>query len=61
MKEKEKEKSVLDLRSMVEHANRPRSLRLLALRKKIETQRAHLNELDKHLEELTKEQGGEHN
>ncbi|KAI9825635.1 MAG: hypothetical protein M1832_000979 [Thelocarpon impressellum] len=35
--------------------------KLLGLRKKLEQQRAHLAELDKHIEELTKDQGGEHN
>ncbi|KAI9817236.1 MAG: hypothetical protein M1827_001349 [Pycnora praestabilis] len=33
--------------------------KLLLLKKKLQEQRAHLDELDKHIEDLTKEQGGE--
>ncbi|KAE8351454.1 mitochondrial ATPase inhibitor, IATP-domain-containing protein [Aspergillus coremiiformis] len=35
--------------------------KLLALRKKVQEQREHLDELDKHIEDLTKNQGGEQN
>jgi len=35
--------------------------KLLELKKKLNQQRAHLDELDAHIEELTKNQGGEQN
>ncbi|KAF9884022.1 hypothetical protein FE257_002360 [Aspergillus nanangensis] len=35
--------------------------KLIALRKKVQEQQQHLNELDKHLEELQNNQGGEKN
>ncbi|GAB1206612.1 hypothetical protein APSETT445_005302 [Aspergillus pseudonomiae] len=35
--------------------------KLLALHNKVKEQRKHLDELDKHIEELTKNQGGEQN
>jgi len=35
--------------------------KLAALKEKLKQQRQHLDELDKHIEEYTKEQGGEHN
>ncbi|KAE8388432.1 mitochondrial ATPase inhibitor, IATP-domain-containing protein [Aspergillus alliaceus] len=35
--------------------------KLLALRRKVQEQRKHLDELDQHIEEMTKNQGGEQN
>lgn len=35
--------------------------KLIELRKKIQEQKAHLQKLSDHIDELTKEQGGEHN
>ena len=34
---------------------------LKKLKEKLKVQRQHLDELDKHIEDLTKEAGGEHN
>lgn len=35
--------------------------KLTMLRQKLKEQRAHLDELDKHIEDMTRDQGGEHN